>query len=146
MTETTPIPVPVPKKPRTPFEKLRIDPAKATGGVWVEHYETKDRFLIRRWWCAEHSRAYLQAVDDYEAKHGKGSSTTPEGRDECEAVAMATGIIIDWKIANDPDLPYDASMMTSCLVDPGLVDLRHWLQLSSNVRTTFAPGDHVVGN
>jgi len=143
MTESTETAVP-PKAPKL-FDALRIDPKKVSEGVWLQHPTTKDRFLRRRMWCAEHSRAYLQAAADYEKQHGEGSSATPEGQNLVEAIAMATGVIVNWRIHNDPDRPYDAAAMTAALLDPELVELRRWLELHVEIRHDFRP-DNASGN
>ncbi len=127
------------------FDALRTDPKKVAEGVWIQHPTTKDRFQRRRRWCAEHSRAYLQACADYEKAHGEGSSTSPEGQDYVDAVSMAAGLIVNWEIHNDPKRPYDAAAMAAALLDPELIELRRWLDLHAEIRADFRP-DHASGN
>ena len=100
-TETKPVPL---------FDALRVDPKKVAEGVWIQHPETKDRFLTRRRWCPEHSRAWLQAKEDYEKQHGKGSSDTTEGQAFIDAAAMLPttrmkGSISGWFSDSSPSRP-----------------------------------------
>lgn len=130
-TETKPVPL---------FDSLRVDPKKVAEGVWIQHPETKDRFLTRRRWCPEHSRAWLQAKEDYEKQHGKGSSDTTEGQAFIDAAAMATGVIIGWELASDPSRPYDPAAMAAALHDPQLDDVRVWFLIHTEMRHNFRPG------
>ena len=136
MTESTETAVP-PKAPKL-FDALHIDPKKVAEGGSLQHPTTKDRFLRRRMWCAEHSRAYLQASADYEKQHGEGSSATPEGENIVEAIVI-------WLIHNDPVRPYVAAAMTAALLDRELVVLRRWLELHVEIRNDFRP-DNASGN
>lgn len=147
MTETAPAP--------RLFDALRVDPKKVAEGVWIEHPETGDAFLVRRLWCAEHTRAFLQACDDYDARHGgvierqDGTKIVPhetdEGRRHVDAVAIATGLIVGWRLVGAPDRPYDAAAMTAALLDPELQDLAPWIRLTANGRQRFRP-DRAAGN
>jgi hypothetical protein len=143
MTETQ-LPAPAPKKRRL-FEALRTDPKKVSEGVWLPAMENGDQLRARKQWCPEHCRAYIQARADYEAKHGKGSADKPEAQLEIEAVGMASGLITDWKIADDPERAYDAPAMAGALADPELRELRTWISVHTDMRAHFRP-DHVAGN
>jgi hypothetical protein len=142
MTETQ-NPVPAPKK-RRPFAELRVDAKKAADGVWIQHGETRDQLRCRRLWCAEHLRAIEQASIDYEAKHGPNSGTTAEGKRYIDAVAMAVGLIVDWRIAGDDERPYDPAEMTAVLLDPDFADLSAWVRIETSRRGHFQ-AEHVAG-
>lgn len=145
MQENPTAPASPPAKKRRLFDALRTDPRKVADGVWLPAMENGDQIRARKQWCAEHIRAYVQARNDYEAQHGKGSADKPEGKLRVEAVAMATGVITDWKIAAEPDLPYDAAAMAAALADPELPELRAWLSVHSDLRAHFRP-DELAGN
>ena len=123
------------------FEVLRTDPKKVAEGIWIEHPETGDKLRARRWMCPEHARAYLQAVADYEAQNGKDSAQKPGAETRIEAVAMSTGLIVDWRIKRDPNRLYDAAAMASLIADPSLRDLRMWIVRETSERRGFRPDD-----
>jgi hypothetical protein len=137
---------PTPTAPAAPtplFGSLRIDPQKASGGTWVRHPESGDEFLVRRRWCAEHARAWIQATADWEAQHGE-SGDTPEGRSWIEATAIATGLVADWRLAGD-SRPYDRAAMAAAMADPQLSELRTWVLVQAEHRGNFRP-DATSGN
>lgn len=136
MTDTKPVPL---------FDAFRTDPKKVAEGVWIEHPDTKDRFLVRRRWCPEHCRAYLQAQHDYERDHGKDAAATPAGQAHIDAVAMATGVIVGWELPGQPGLPYDPAAMAAALYDPQLAELRTWLAVHTELRHNFRP-EGAAGN
>ena len=136
MTETKTLPL---------FDAFRTDPRKVAEGVWIEHPDTKDRFLVRRRWCPEHCRAYLQAQQDYEREHGKDSGSTPDAQSRIDAVAMATGVILGWELPRNPGLAYDPASMAAALNDPQLADLRMWITVHTELRGNFRP-DAALGN
>lgn len=141
MTET---PVPPVKPARRPFGELRVDPSKAQDGVWIRHPESQDELRTRRLWCAEHIRAYEQASLDWESKYGPGSAKTAEGERTMTAVAIATGLVVDWRIVGS-DEPYSAAALTAILLDPSYADLAPWIQFQAGMRRSFQVGD-VTGN
>lgn len=128
------------------FDSLRTDPKKSDGGVWIEHPRTGDRFLVRRRGNPEYLRLWVEAMQDYEAQHGAGSHFTADGQRHAEAIAMAKGVVFDWKLRINPDLPYDAAAMSAALADPQLrQDLAVWLILETDGPTNFRP-DAIAGN
>lgn len=132
-----------PPKPKL-FAKLRTDPKKVAEGVWITHTDSGDQFLIRRLWCPEHQSAHFRAKQDYEDEHGEGSSADGEGAEWVAAVGVATGLIVDWKLA-ESDRPYDPAAMAEALADPELSELNRWIFMSASSRDRFRP-DHVAGN
>lgn len=130
---------------KTPFSSLRIDPKKSSEGVWITHPESGDKLRCRRLWCPEYIRAYAQARTDYEAKNGEGSADSKEGQDHCEAVAMATGLVVEWVLKDNPERPYDSAAMTAVLIDAGFADLRNWILSATARRDKFRP-DVIAGN
>lgn len=127
---------------RRTFNTLRIDPTKAADGVWVQHPETKDRFLLRRLHGAAYRTAIAKAIADYETLHGEGSGASADGNviDEVLATSLATGIVADWKLAGAHEgRPYDATALAAALADPGLVDLRNWILRQCEDRRHFRP-------
>lgn len=145
MTETNEFPVPQAVTPVRPFGTLKVDPQRATDGVWIRHPESDDQLRVRRLWGPAHLRAIEQAVLDYEAKNGAGTAQTAEGQRHVEAVGMATGVIVDWKIAADPERPYDAAAMAALLAEPGFEDLKAWCMLEASKRAHFRPAA-IAGN
>jgi hypothetical protein len=131
--------------PVRPFATLKVDPQRATDGVWVRHPESADELRVRRLWGAAHLRAIEQAALDYEAKHGEKSAQTAEGQRHVEAVGLAVGVIVDWRIKADPERAYDAAAMTALLVEPGYDDLRAWVMLEASKRAHFRP-TAIAGN
>lgn len=131
--------------PVRPFATLKVDPQRATDGVWVRHPESADELRVRRLWGPAHLRAIEQAALDYEAKHGPNSAQTAEGQRHVEAVGLAVGVIVDWRIHGNPDRPYDAAAMTALLVEPGYDDLRAWVMLEASKRAHFRP-TAIAGN
>jgi hypothetical protein len=128
------------------FDSLRTDPAKADAGVWITHPRTRDRFQVKRRGSPEYLRAWFEALEDYEAKHGKDSKLTIEGQRYAESIAMAKSVVIDWKLHNHPDLPYDAVRMAAALADEQLrQDLYVWLIIETDGPTNFRP-DAIAGN
>lgn len=121
------------------FEDQRIDQSKIEDGVWVEHPETGDSFRIRKHLCPQHLAAYLEAAQDYQDKNGKDAHSTPEGEVHCEAVGLASGLIVDWKLVNYPDEKYDAAFMASVLADPEKSEILTWFRISSSGRDRFRP-------
>jgi hypothetical protein len=132
-----------PKRPR-PFEKLRVDAKLAQDGAWITHPETGDQLRVRRMWCAEHIRAHDQARQDYEARHGKALADSDEGQRHVQAVGLATGVVVDWKLAGC-ETAYDATMMAALLADQEYSDLRTWLVVSAGQREHFRAVE-VAGN
>lgn len=144
MTETPDSQVAPAKPARRPFGELRIDPSKAQDGVWIRHPESQDELRVRRLWCAEHIRAYEQASLDWESQHGPGSAKTAEGERAVTAVAVATGLVVDWRIVGSNE-PYNATAFTAILLDPTYADLLPWIQFQAGMRRSFQVGD-VAGN
>jgi hypothetical protein len=141
------VPEPVPpqpqKEPPRPFAALRVDPKKAEEGVWIQHPDTEDELRVGRMWSARHLRAYEQARLDYVAKHGEEAAATPEGAAFIEAVAIATGVVVDWRLRGNPDRRYDAAQMAALLVEPEYADLGVWIRARASQRDPFK---HVAGN
>lgn len=128
------------KKPDVPlFDDYRTDPKKASDGVWITHPDTGDRFLVRRAMCPEYVRAYLEAAEDL-----GDEAQTDEGKRRTEAVALATGVVLDWKL-HGRDIPYDSTKMASALADPELQDLRTFIRMGAAERQNFRP-DRAAGN
>jgi hypothetical protein len=127
------------KKPKL-FDALRTDPKKVSEGVWVTLPDTGDQFLVRRMMCPEYVRAYLAETERL-GEDSKGK----EGQAKAEAVAMAAGLIIDWKLAGDPKRRYDSAEMAAALEDPELHDLRSFLRAVTADRAHFRP-EHAAGN
>ena len=132
MTDTKQIPI---------FPALRTCPIKAREGVWITHPETRDQLRVRRMWCTDHVAAYLAAARDYDEKHGAGSHKTEDGAREVEAVGLATGVIVDWKLTGSPDRSYDPAAMVGALVDPALQDLAAWVRVEASMRANFTPSE-----
>lgn len=123
----------------TPFENIRLDPDKIANGVWIEHPDTFDRLRVRRWGCPQHLAAFTAACEDYDRRHGAGMHKERAAQPELEAVAMATGLIVDWSLTQGSDRPYDATQMAAALADPALIDLRDWIIGRSQDRKLFRP-------
>lgn len=129
------------------FEAQRTDPTKIEEGVWIEHPETNDRFKVRKHLGTQHLAAYLAEVQAYEAKHGENSHLTEEGERHCEAVGLASGLIVDWDLKNYPDAEYDAAFMAATLADPEKSEVVSWFRLSTSGRERFKPdAAELVGN
>lgn len=133
------------KKSPKLFDALRTDPKKVSEGVWITHPDTGDSFRVRKLWCPEHMRVFLQAVGDYQEQHGEKSHETEAGATHVESVAMAGGLIIDWKIVGQKGLAYDAAKMAAAIADPELEELRSWLRVSCATRSPFRP-ENAAGN
>jgi len=122
------------------FQSLRTDPKKSREGVWVEHPDSGDAFLLRREWCPEHLMAYAQAKDEHALQHGDDDGPIDEdAAREIDAIATATGLVVDWKIKNDPERTYDSAAMAAALADPELDELRIWIKIQSKSRQVFRP-------
>ncbi|HZN47002.1 MAG TPA: hypothetical protein VFB71_05220 [Ramlibacter sp.] len=119
------------------FRKLRTDPKKREGGVWVTHPDTQDQFRVLQWFNPKQIRAAQQARKDWELQHGEGSGKTEECGLHVLATSMATGLIMDWKLADNPDRPYDPAAMAAALSDPELEELAEWLKHVASIRVTF---------
>ena len=145
MTETPETVPATPTKRRRPFAALKVDPKKAAAGAWIQHPDSADQLCVRRLWCPEHIRAMEQAIRDYEAQHGPDSAQTAEGQRHTQAVALASGVVVGWRIAGEPDRPYDSAEMAALLVEPGYDDLRPWLMVEASKRSHFRAGN-VAGN
>lgn len=142
MTENqaTPVVQEAPLDHKSLFSKLRVDPELVKDGAWITHPETGDEFKVRKLWCAQHVNAFLQAKQDHEDAHGEGTlDDDEEAQIKIQAVAMAAGVIIDWKLKGNPDRPYDKAMMAQCLADPELAELLQWITVETSKRSVFRP-------
>lgn len=126
-------------KPKQLFDRLRTDPSKVSDGVWVVHPDGYE-FRLRQMWCAEHARAHLQAVEDL-----GDEASTEEGARKAEAIGMATGLIVDWRLPEAPEEPYAADKMAAALQDPELAEIRTFIRIHSASRVPFRP-DRAAGN
>ena len=130
----------MPKK-KTPklFSSLRQDPKKLEDGVWITHPDSGDQLKIRSNNCEQHLRAILELHQEMIDEAGADAKMTDEQGIEMEAKAMATGLITDWKLVDQPDMQYDPAMMAAILVDPELNDLKTWIRIESNNKVIFRP-------
>jgi hypothetical protein len=121
------------------FNALRQDPDKIESGVWITHPETGDQLRVRPMLCAEHAKAYLELLQEFKDENGEDAKPTDEQEREMDAKATATGLICDWKLAEQPDLEYDAALMAAALLDPELVEFQTWFRIAANDKGMFRP-------
>lgn len=130
------------------FAAHRQDETKLRDGVWFTHPSTGDKFLARRLWCAQHVRALADAAETWKRDHGGSDpfeaedadgKTDPRPGEEVHCTALAAGVVIDWSLSSNPDLEYDAALMTAALLDPELADLRAWMERTFAQREQFRP-------
>jgi hypothetical protein len=121
------------------FSSLRTDPAKIEDGIWFENSESGDSLRMRPLMCPQQIKAYIEAMDDYAAKHGEDTRDSKEAEAHCEAMSTATGQITDWKLKDNPDMEYDPSVMAAALADPELDDLRMWVRSATMNKNKFRP-------
>lgn len=123
------------------FAALRTCPKKVADGVWITHPETGDQLRVRRRFAEHHAEAYRAAALQHEAKNGPDTAKAADA--EIDAAAMASGVIVDWRLAGNAERPYDAAAMTAVLLDPDYADLRRWINHEAERRANFRPDDAV---
>ena len=121
------------------LKSLRQDPQKIEEGIWIEHPESKDRFRVRPVMCSQHAKAYLAALQDKMDELGEDAVLNAEQEREVDAVATSVGLVLDWQLADYPDMEYDAPTMASLLTDPELEDFQVWFRMMVQKKDEFRP-------
>ena len=123
------------------LKSLRQDPQKVEDGVWIEHPESKDRFRVRPAMCSQHAKAYLVALQDKADEIGGDAKLSAEQEREVDAISMAVGIVIDWQLAEHPEMEYDANTMAALMMDPELEEFQVWIRLQVQQKQEFRPDE-----
>lgn len=121
------------------LKSLRQDPQKIEEGVWIEHPESKDRFRVRPVMCSQHAKAYLAALQDKVEELGEDAKLDEAQERQVDAVATSVGLVIDWQLADYPEMEYDAATMASLLTDPELEDFQVWFRIQVQKKDSFRP-------
>ena len=121
------------------FKSLRTDPVKTSEGVWFTNSESGDMLKIRPMMCSQQIKAYIEALDEYAARNGESERESEGAERHAEALSTAIGQITDWKLASDPEAPYDAAQMAAALSDPELEELRVWIRTCGIRKSLFRP-------
>ena len=121
------------------LKSLRQDPQKIEEGVWIEHPESKDRFRVRPVMCSQHAKAYLAALQDKVDELGEDAKLSEEQERQVDAVATSVGLVIDWQLAEHPEMEYDAPLMASLLTDPELEEFQVWFRIQVQKKDGFRP-------
>lgn len=127
------------------LKSLRQDPQKVEEGVWIEHPESGDKFRVRPVMCSQHAKCYLAALQEKSEALGEDAKLDADQEKEVDAIASATGLVVDWQLAEHPELEYDASLMTQILLDPELEEFHIWFRLAVQKKEGFRPDFPVEG-
>ena len=126
------------------LKSLRQDPQKIEEGVWIEHPESRDRFRVRPVMCSQHAKAYLAALQDKVDELGEDAKLSEEQERQVDAVATSVGLVIDWQLADYPEMEYDPALMAGLLTDPELEEFQVWFRIQVQKKDGFRPEE--VGN